>query len=97
MEVKIRYRNCCGVCSSENLSKVLSLPEMPLTEELISKELLGHEFRADIDVYVCVDCYAVQTQHNVDVTKYYENYQYSVKMSISELLEGLGGYKNCKL
>ncbi len=51
---------------------------MPFTDDFVPPEKLGQEFRADIDVYVCRDCQTAQTQHNVEVGDYYEDYQYSV-------------------
>ena len=51
---------------------------MPFTDDFISPARFGQEFLADIDVYVCQDCLTAQTQHDVDVGDYYEDYQYSV-------------------
>lgn len=51
---------------------------MPFTDDFIPPARLGQEFRADIDVFVCCDCLTAQTQHDVDVGDYYEDYQYSV-------------------
>jgi len=51
---------------------------MPFTDDFVCPQKFGQEFRADIDVYVCEDCFSVQTQHDVDVEDYYEDYQYSV-------------------
>jgi ubiquinone/menaquinone biosynthesis C-methylase UbiE len=51
---------------------------MPLTDDFIPREKLGQEFRQDIDVFVCEKCLTAQTQHNVDMADYYEDYQYAV-------------------
>jgi SAM-dependent methyltransferase len=51
---------------------------MPFTDDFITPEALGSEFRADIDVFICTSCLSAQTQHDVDVGDYYEDYQYSV-------------------
>lgn len=54
---------------------------MPLTDDFIPRERFGQEFRGDIQVYVCRQCMTVQTQHNVDMGDYYEDYQYAVGAS----------------
>ena len=56
---------------------------MPFTDDFIPPSRLGREFLADIDVYVCRDCFTAQTQHDVDVGDYYEDYQYSVGASMA--------------
>lgn len=81
MKAKIHLKNHCRICQSENLKKILTLPQMPFTDEFILQEELGREFKADIPIHLCLDCYTVQTQHDVDVTDYYEDYQYSVGTS----------------
>jgi SAM-dependent methyltransferase len=56
---------------------------MPLTDDFIPRERFGQEFRHDIDVFICEDCLTVQTQHDVDMGDYYEDYQYAVGASPS--------------
>ncbi len=51
---------------------------MPLTDDFIPKEKFDQEFRHDIAVFVCEQCLTAQTQHNVDMGDYYEDYQYAV-------------------
>jgi ubiquinone/menaquinone biosynthesis C-methylase UbiE len=51
---------------------------MPFTDDFVDPSRLGTEFLADIEVFVCTDCLTAQTQHDVDVGDYYEDYQYSV-------------------
>lgn len=68
----------CRSCGCNNLQRILHLPQMPFTDDFISPARFGQEFLADIDVFVCCDCFTTQTQHNVDVGHYYEDYQYSV-------------------
>lgn len=81
MSTQITYRNSCRICKSQNLNQILSLSAMPFTDEFVAKNLIGTEFKADIKIYLCKDCQTVQTQHDVDVTSYYEEYQYSVAKS----------------
>jgi ubiquinone/menaquinone biosynthesis C-methylase UbiE len=75
---KIAHISNCRVCKSKRLEKFLSLPNMPFTDDFVRPQKFGQEFRADINVYVCEECLSVQTQHDVDVEDYYEDYQYSV-------------------
>lgn len=81
MKPQINYRDNCRICRSPNLQPILSLKEMPFTDEFTTRESTGSEFKADINIYVCLDCHTVQTQHDVDVADYYEDYQYSVGAS----------------
>jgi len=78
MKVDINHKSGCRVCGSKNVKSFLSLPNMPFTDDFVSSEDLGQEFQADINIYVCLDCLVAQTQHDVDVADYYQNYQYSV-------------------
>ena len=75
---KVHFRHACRLCGSTSLPRFLHLPEMPFTDDFISPEALGSEFRADINVFICTSCLSAQTQHDVDVGDYYEDYQYSV-------------------
>jgi SAM-dependent methyltransferase len=75
---QVRLLNECRACGNSRLKRFLSLPAMPLTDDFISKEKFGQEFRHDIDVFVCEKCLTAQTQHNVDMGDYYEDYQYAV-------------------
>ena len=75
---KINQIEQCRACGNSKLIKFLSLPNMPFTDDFVAPQKRGHEFKADINVFVCELCTTVQTQHNVDVADYYEDYQYSV-------------------
>ena len=74
----VKKLNACRVCGAVNLRKFLHLPDMPFTDDFVSVERKGVEFKADIDVFICETCLTAQTQHDVDVEDYYEDYQYSV-------------------
>lgn len=74
----IRRVGQCRACHKADLQRFLHLPQMPFTDDFIPPERFGQEFRADIDVFVCRDCLTAQTQHDVEVGDYYEDYQYSV-------------------
>lgn len=79
--MQVRFLNQCRACGNASLQRVLSFPAMPLTDDFIPAEKLGREFRHDIDVFVCDKCLTAQTQHNVDMGDYYEDYQYAVGSS----------------
>ncbi len=78
---KVRHLDQCRVCSSPRQRRFLNLEAMPLTDDFIPAADFGREFRHDIKVYLCPDCLTVQTQHNVDMGDYYEDYQYAVGAS----------------
>jgi SAM-dependent methyltransferase len=71
----------CRACGGKQLQQFLNFPAMPFTDDFVKPENKGSEFCADIPVYICRDCLSAQTQHNVDVGDYYEDYQYSVGAS----------------
>ena len=73
----------CRACRGQHLQRFLHLSQMPFTDDFIPPSRIGREFLADIDVYVCRDCITAQTQHDVDVGDYYEDYQYSVGASVA--------------
>lgn len=68
----------CRACGKSDLHRFLHLPQMPFTDDFIRQDRAGQEFLADIDIFVCGNCLTAQTQHDVDVGNYYEDYQYSV-------------------
>lgn len=71
----------CRACNSSKLERFLHLPRMPFTDEFIRANEAGSEFLEDINIHLCEDCFTVQTQKDVDVSAYYEDYQYSVGAS----------------
>lgn len=72
----IIYRSQCRLCGSSRLRKILHLDNIPFFDEIISKQNLGKEFLAPIDIFWCEDCKSVQSQHDVNVSEYYADYQY---------------------
>jgi SAM-dependent methyltransferase len=76
--MKIEYLNQCRICNGKKLHCFLHLPLMPLTDDFLPRDRLGSEFLQEINVFVCEDCHTAQTQHNVDMDNYYEDYQYAV-------------------
>jgi len=74
----VRTRSACRICGSKRVMRYLSLPDMPLTDNLLSEDELGGEFLFPIDVFFCQDCLASQTLHDVTSAGYYDEYEYSV-------------------
>jgi SAM-dependent methyltransferase len=54
---------------------------MPFTDEFVSPQRAGSEFKADIAVFWCELCHSAQTQHDVEVHDYYRDYRYTVSSS----------------
>ena len=78
---KIKHLENCRVCNGKKIVKIINLRKMPFTDEFMTFKNIGKEFLHDINVYLCKDCQVVQTQHDVEVDKYYLDYQYSVAHS----------------
>ena len=78
---KVKHLKRCRVCNGKNLTKIVKLSKMPFTDEFMTFKNIGKEFLHDINVFLCKDCQVVQTQHDVEVNKYYLDYQYSVAHS----------------
>jgi len=76
-KVSISFRNSCRSCQSNRLVRILSFSQMPLVDQWMDAVSLGGEFLADCNIYACEDCKLVQTQHDVDLREYYDQYQYS--------------------
>lgn len=82
MKYKVHELNYnCRVCKSANLYAFIQFDDMPFTDDFVRREEIGNEFLYPISVFYCKDCHTVQTQHDVAVDEYYEEYQYSVGAS----------------
>ncbi len=81
MTAHIHRRDRCRACGGGGLERILHLPDTPLSDGFVEPERAGAEFLADLDLFRCVDCSTVQTQHDVDVRDYYRDYRYTVSSS----------------
>ena len=81
MKYKVHELNVCRVCKSSDLYKFLKLDDMPFTDDFVKQGEIGTEFLYPINIFYCKNCNTVQTQHDVAVDEYYEDYQYSVGAS----------------
>ena len=86
-----QLNNTCRVCGGNELFNFLQLDNMPFTDDFIEENKKGTEFLYPINIYYCKDCDTVQTQHDVAVDEYYEDYQYSVGESAfaTEFMNGI--------
>ena len=74
----VQFLKHCRACGHSKLKRFLNLPAMPLTDDFVPAAKFGTDFRHDIEVFLCEQCLTAQTQHNVDMGDYYEDYQYAV-------------------
>lgn len=77
----VRVREACRFCGGTRLSCFYTLPDQPLTSELLDWDAVGREFRYPIRVYFCESCHLSQTLHDIDAQGYYQGYEYSVAAS----------------
>jgi SAM-dependent methyltransferase len=78
---KVLKLSGCRNCNSHNLHLILDFPSIPLVDNFLTLDQLGKEFVFPLSIYVCQQCYLVQTQHEIDVAEYYRDYHYSAAHS----------------
>jgi SAM-dependent methyltransferase len=71
----------CRICGSKELQTIILLPQMPFTDEFITKENIGKEFLGDIEIAICKSCGCSQNINDTDMDEYYNEYTYSVQSS----------------
>lgn len=76
MRESVRVRDCCRLCGSQALKLVIDFNSVPLFDEIVTQDNRGEEFSYPMRVYVCMDCVAVQSLHDIDIHAYYESYNY---------------------
>jgi SAM-dependent methyltransferase len=68
----------CRICRKSLLEPVLSLEQMPLTDDFISVQNVNKkEYLKDINIFECQSCGLVQNPADFDHEGYYQDYQYS--------------------
>jgi SAM-dependent methyltransferase len=68
----------CRVCGYSLLASVVSLEQMPLTDDFISTQNFSKkEYLKDINIFECQSCGLVQNPADFDHEGYYQDYQYS--------------------
>ena len=81
MNVAVNQRSVCRVCGRNDLSIFLEFSHIPLIDDYLTANRFGLEFLWPLTIYVCRHCQLVQTQHDVDTTAYYKDYNYSASLS----------------
>jgi SAM-dependent methyltransferase len=81
MNYAVHERAACRVCAGTDVPVFLDLGPAPFTDDFIVSARAGQEFASPMRVCVCRSCWTVQTQHDVDVSDYYAEYNYSVATS----------------
>src|SRR5262249_16231264 len=81
MKYEVRQRHACRICGSSDLRRFMHFDDMPFTDDFVSERTMGTEFLAPLDIYWCPACKTAQTQHDVEVTEYYQEYRYPVSSS----------------
>lgn len=71
----------CRICDSTKLRSIVTLTNMPFTDEFIIKDSFGKEFLANIEICVCENCGCSQNSQNTEMDNYYNEYTYSVQSS----------------
>jgi SAM-dependent methyltransferase len=81
MNVEVVNLNSCRFCKSVNLTKFLDYQNIPFFDEIVDDDSVGDEFLGTMAVFLCIDCKLVQSQHDIDILNYYDNYQYNASDS----------------
>jgi 2-polyprenyl-3-methyl-5-hydroxy-6-metoxy-1,4-benzoquinol methylase len=94
MSYSVAKRKNCRLCTGADLSKVMHFDQIPFFDEVVTENMRGQEFSYPMDLYFCNDCLSIQTQHDVNLSQYYKNYQYVASNSkfINNYMEALVKY-----
>lgn len=65
----------CRICNSRRVEKFFQINDLPMPEGHIFEG--EKEFLSDLCVYVCLDCWMVQTLQDLDLDQYYNTYTYT--------------------
>jgi len=77
MTAHVVHRKTCRLCDSPNVSLVVKLEPIPLSENYTSDSASGKAApRFPVDLYMCADCGHVQQLDVVDSTSLWESYTY---------------------
>lgn len=77
-DIKKIYNSCRG-CSGQKLTNFFNIKNLPMPEGHVQAE--EEEYAQDLSVFVCTDCFLVQTQEDLDLDQYYKNYVYTPGIS----------------
>jgi len=78
LELMMREKFICRYCDQPLSRAILSLKNMPLTDDFILTSKLDRlEYLNDVDIFECQNCGLVQNPADFDHEGYYQDYQYS--------------------
>lgn len=73
----LSHRNCCRLCGSEKVEKVVDLAPIPLSENYtLVREDAHKAVRYPVDVYMCAECGHVQQFDVIDSASLWASYTY---------------------
>ena len=78
-KIKNTYE-CCRVCKSKKIINFFHIDSLPMPEGHTKEE--ETPFVHDIDIFWCSECEMVQTQVDLDLDEYYQEYTYTTGSSI---------------
>lgn len=77
MSVTVSHRSTCRLCDSSNVSRVVNLKPIPLSENYTDdRETALRDARHPVDVYMCADCGHVQQLDVIDSENLWKSYTY---------------------
>lgn len=71
----------CRICRESNLKEIITLNEMPFTDEFILRNENRKEFLGPITICICNSCGSSQNIRNTEMEDYYGDYTYTVQSS----------------
>jgi SAM-dependent methyltransferase len=77
-QTKIR---ACRICGGQNLNEIITLNDMPFTDEFIPTGVEKREFLGPITISICNSCGSSQNIRNTEMVDYYGDYTYTVQSS----------------
>lgn len=77
---KVEYLTKCRFCGTPEPTPFLETPPLPITGAFLRKAD-EDEFLYPIKLHLCKNCLAVQSQHNISFSDYYEDYSYTIAAS----------------
>ena len=77
-QAHIEHLNRCRFCDGDSVVDFLELSPLPITGAFLRTQD-EDGFLFPIKLFVCENCGAVQTQHNISFADYYNEYSYTIR------------------
>lgn len=75
--LKYNDQNCCSICDSKSMTKIIDFGKVALAGAFIKPEQFCNELYYPLRLYFCNDCYSVQVVDKVSPDILFKNYFYS--------------------